>query len=366
MKDYKKIVRKFESVLKKYSNILICIKGSPDPDAISSAYVLKLICEDYGIDSSIISTNILSLPQNIEFVKALKIPIKFGKSFEQINKKNFDSYAVVDHQSPNVNDVTGILPCALHIDHHEISEEEFNVDFSINELEVGSTCTIMTILLRELGIDFEESVFENIATCLLYGIQTDTDKYAHANKTDFEAIKYLSKYSDINLINRISGIPLSKKATGYLTDAIENKFIYKDWLITGIGFLNESDRDIIAIIADFILQRVDTTTIIVFALIEKNDKNFLLDASFRTNDEDVDLNLIIKGITSNGGGRKYKGAYQIDLNYFSHCPDKDLLWEVAMLTTIDVLKKSRDKIYITELKGFYNKIKKRFSDMFTF
>ena len=73
----------------------------------------------------------------------------------------------------------------------------------------------------------------------------------------------------------------------------------------------------------------------------------------------LNLNDVIKAITAEGGARKFKGAYQINMDYFSRCPDRALLWDVIRLTTIEVLKKSRDELYITELKGFYNKLKNR-------
>jgi hypothetical protein len=41
-----------------------------------------------------------------------------------------------------------------------------------------------------------------------------------------------------------------------------------------------------------------------------------------------------------------------------------MLWEVISRTTIDSLKKQRDAIYIAELKGFYNRIKKRIRGLF--
>ena len=92
--------------------------------------------------------------------------------------------------------------------------------------------------------------------------------------------------------------------------------------------------------------------------IEKNDsKGLTLDASFRSKQEHLNLNDIIKSITSEGGARKFKGAYQVPLDYFTRCPEKDQLWELVKCTTIEILKESRDKVYVTELKGIYNKLK---------
>jgi nanoRNase/pAp phosphatase (c-di-AMP/oligoRNAs hydrolase) len=112
------------------------------------------------------------------------------------------------------------------------------------------------------------------------------------------------------------------------------------------------------------LKREDVTTIVIFAAIEKKNKTLMLDASFRTNSENINLNSLIKSITTNGGGRKFKGAFQIDLDYFSNCPDKDLLWEVIKQTTVETLSRKRDKLYISELKGFFNKLRNRMVNIF--
>jgi len=127
-----------------------------------------------------------------------------------------------------------------------------------------------------------------------------------------------------------------------------------------VGYVRADNRDSIAIVADFLLKREKFQTVIVFAAIENEDRSRLtLDASLRSSSDVLNLNGVIKAITVEGGARKFKGAYQINMDYFSRCPDRDLLWNVIRLTTIEVLKKSRDEMFITELKGFYQKLRDR-------
>ncbi len=362
----KSIAEKFTAVIKRYNNILIFIKGSPDPDAIASSYAFKMICEAFGIKSSIIAAVNLSLPQNREFVKVLKIPIKFEKSLSGI--EDFDSYAVFDHQSLYVDKLTYKIPCAVHIDHHDFDEEEerekIDVDFKLINREAGSTSTILALLLKELNLSLEEDIMKNISTALQFGIENDTDNYSHAGKIDYDALNYISEFSDNRIINRINGVPLSNKALKLLGQAIDNQFIYKDWLIAGLGYIDQRNRDLIAIVADFLIKRQDISTVIVFAIIEKEDSSLYLDASFRTNSENINLNSIIKEITLRGGGRKYKGAFQVGLDYFANCPDRELLWKLVKITTVEVLKKRRDRIYVTELRGFYKNFKRRIFGFF--
>ncbi|MDZ4132641.1 MAG: hypothetical protein U1E11_05835, partial [Dethiobacteria bacterium] len=69
----------FIEAVSKYKSIAIYIPGSPDPDAIASAYALKLILKKLQIDSDIFAEKRLSLLQNQAFISRLHIPILFGK-----------------------------------------------------------------------------------------------------------------------------------------------------------------------------------------------------------------------------------------------------------------------------------------------
>ena len=356
--NFKDITNRLTATLEKYQSMLIYIKGSPDPDVIASSFALKILGDKLGVKTNIVALTEISLPQNKAIIDDLNIPIHFEKSIHNIS--NYDAYSILDHQSAYIKGISEKIPCAIHIDHHESVDELVKVDLKIAMEDVGSVSTIMALVLKELNTELNERQLTKVATALLYGIQTDTDRFKHATHLDYEAINYLYSYSDKEVINSVNGLPLPIEMIELLGEAIKNQVIYKDWLITGIGFIDESYRDNIALIADLLLDREKATTVTVFAGIEKNNKKGLtLDASMRTEDENIDLNEIIRQITSEGGARRYKGAYQIDLNYFVNCPDKSLLWDVINKTTIEVIKRERNRIHLTELKGFYRKFKKR-------
>ena len=354
--------KKLEKVLKKHGSILICIKGSPDPDAIASSFAFSVMCEYAGLKTKIVSAMNLSLAQNRAFVKILDIPVVFKKNPADFD--HFDCYAVMDHQSAAVENVTGRIPCAAHIDHHEILENDAPAEFRLLVPEAGSTCSLIAGILSFERIP-DPALATRVATALMYGIQTDTDKYAHAGKIDYDALRHLSKFSDKGVINRISGIPLSEFTVALLHRAMENEIIYKDWLLAGVGYVGEADRDSIAIVADFLLKRDEVNTAVVFALVEKKNAGLVLNASLRTTDGNLDLNDIIRSITPYGGARAFKGAYQVELGYFSHCPDRALLWEAVKVTTIDILRKKRDSLPIAEIRSAFRRFRKRLADLFS-
>lgn len=350
--------------LQGFKNILIFIQGSPDPDAIASSFAIKTICDSLKIKSQIIAQQKLSLPQNKLFVKKLNIPLRITEHI--LPSEKFDAYVIMDYQSTQIEGLRENIPCAVHIDHHEKIKGNVAPIFSIISQEVGATSTIMALLFKDMDTSREPIMTTEVATALVYGLQTDTDKYKHSGKLDYEALRYLSSKANNELINRLSGLPMSETTSIALEKAIANRIIYKDWLITGIGYLNASSRDSIAIIADFLLQREKVPVIFVFAIIKHNNSfKLTLDTSVRAEKNDIDLNAIIKGITTSGGARKYKGAFQIDIGFFDFFPDKEKLWEIINTTTIEAIKHQREKTAGIKVSSFIRKLSNHAEDMFS-
>lgn len=340
----------FIQAVKKYKFIMIVISGSPDPDALASAHAIKIILSSLSISSDIMITKKISLSQNKAFVKYLSIPVTYKKN---LTPEKYDAYIVPDFQTNIVEGITGIIPCAAHIDHHTKTDIKAPSDFSLIRTDAGSTSSLIALIIKDHLTALNKKDLVSASTALMFGIQTDTDKYEHATPIDIDALRYLSEYSDKAIINRINGIPISPVTMRYYKKAVENPHVYKDWRFYGIGYIDIANRDSIAIAADLLLKKPDNRTVIVYALVEDKSRNDLfLDVSIRSRSEDLDINALIKDITATGGGRQYKGAYQIKLDYFLSCPDKELLWEAVELTTIERLKKVRDKIRTGEIDFF--------------
>lgn len=333
-------IEAFISSVKKYKNIMIVISGSPDPDAIASAFAIKVVLSSVSVSSDIIITKKISLSQNRAFVKYLNIPVILKK---ELTGKAYDAYIVPDFQTNIVDGISNVIPCAAHIDHHTITDRKVPADFSLIDTDAGSTSSLVALLIRELSPSLSKSDLIRVSTALMFGIQTDTDKYEHATRIDIEALRYISEFSDKGIINKINGVPISPSTIRYYKKATENSHVYKDWEIYGIGFIDIENRDSLAITADLLLKSSDNRTVIVYAIVEDKSKNDLfLDVSFRSQSEDLDINAVIKSITPSGGGRLYKGAYQIKLDYFYSFSDRDMLWKIVEVTTLDKLKRARD------------------------
>lgn len=361
--DFEQLTLRLVDTIKKYRSLLIYIKGSPDPDAIAASYALKLICKHYGCKAVIVSPVYPSLPQNVKMIKDLHLPVQFEAPEKY--KDRAEAYAVLDHQSRVVEGLTGVLPCALHIDHHEPVKESVPADLAILAREVGSTSTVMAFILEQLAeeLNLSKKLRVRVATALYYGMQTDTDDFSHVEALDGDARRLIFPDCDNKLLRGLSATSYSKEFMQFFDRALQAQVVYKGWLMAGIGFVEEKYRDAGAIVGDFLMKREDIDTVAVFSIVEKS-KGMMLNVSFRTKDEDFNLNEFIKQITSNGGGRKYKGAYQVDLDYFAHCPDREMLWKLVALTTVETLKRQRDAGGIENFMDSLRRLKGKLFDVF--
>jgi len=333
--DFGKQARNLVDRIRAYGNILIYIQGSPDPDGLASAFLFKLICEGLERQAAIVSANPPSLPQNIRLIRDLQLPVQFHLPPGQVKK--YDAYVILDFQSVSAEGITGVIPCLAHIDHHEKTKEELPVDFSLVLEDAGSTSGILVRLFREMGIEVGKKSWRRAATALYYGIQTDTDNFSHATALDRESLSYLEPRVDKRCLSRIASLPISGEAVDFLRMAARHQVVIQRWLIAGVGFIEEDHRDNLALVADLLLKRAGIETVVVFGLIRRPG-GLTLDASLRTRDRELDLNRLIKDLVRNGGARHYKGAFQVNLDFFVHAPDPDRLWEMVRDTTINALR----------------------------
>lgn len=359
----RKTAETFLKAVAKYNPIAICILGSPDPDAIAAAFAIKLILNRQAIDADIFAEKQLSLSQNKAFAGKLKIPIYFG---QKIDLAKYQAYLVPDFQTNRVEQIGDAIPCVAHLDHHCQQGPTVKADFSLIRTDAGATSTLVALMIKSLNPGFSEEEMTALATALTFGIQTDTDKYNNITELDFEALSYLSAYVDWSVLQGLNSMPLSPETLNLYSRAKQNGEVYREWAFYGLGFIDARHRDSIAVIADMLLKNSDHKLVAVFAVIENHkEQETYLDVSLRSNNSAVDLNRIIKNITPNGGGRKYKGAYQIKLNYLKHTPDKDLLWQVVETATRETLRKNRDALYMTGIKSFYGRLKDKLRSIIT-
>ena len=167
-----------EEILKS-KRIGLSFHTSPDGDAIGSTLSLLNALRYLGKDSYIISRDVIS--DNFSFL-SLSNEIN-GNIVEP--KINTDLVIVLDcgnfdRISANLSNYNGKI---INIDHH-ISNENYGF---INYVDVNAaaTCEISYLLIKELGIDFNDKTDVEIAigNAVYTGILTDTGSFRHSNVT---------------------------------------------------------------------------------------------------------------------------------------------------------------------------------------
>lgn len=167
-----------EEILKS-KRIGLSFHTSPDGDAIGSALALLNALRHLGKDSYIISRDVIS--DNLSFL-SLSNEID-GNLTEP--RQNTDLVIIldcgnVDRISADLSNYTGKI---INIDHH-ISNENYGV-VNYVDISAASTCEIVYLLVKELGIKFKDKSHVELAIgkAVYTGIVTDTGSFRHSNVT---------------------------------------------------------------------------------------------------------------------------------------------------------------------------------------
>ena len=319
--------------------LLICIKGYPDPDNIASSLALQWIARRYDIQSHIIHFESISHQENRALVKKLDLDI------EQINDgfdfSTFDFYAINDAQSTELP-VKLPVSCELlvFVDHHKSLGTVQGQFVDIRE-SAGSTSGIYGEYLmdKSLGFTGEDTKESKIATAMMHGIRSDTDNFVNATNLDYKSSGFLSKFVDKDLLALISQQSIPAKTMDLTQVALQRKDIKGTFMFSGVGFVRDEDRDGIGQCADYLLHREGIDTVVVYGVVGGQ----FIDGSLRTKSHTLDPDKWLKDVFGQdrhgnyyGGGRKDKGGFQIPLQVFANCSDKELLW-ILIKKTIDEL-----------------------------
>lgn len=365
MINIKKLANDIYNLLSKQKGVLIIIKGSPDPDVIASSYFIKLICDKLNIKSKIIAFQHPSLNSNLLLLKKFNIPITFVEENSINNLENFSGYVILDYQSATVEQLYNKIPCIIHIDHHTPIENDIDAEIRFITEEISSISTLFALFINELTI-FNNNEIQDLASLFYIGMRTDSNNFQQLTNLDIKALNFIKQHYNYQVVKQIEQSQPSKHLNKLVKIALRKAKIFDNWFISGIGFIDENERDIIALIADNILNNLNYHLVVIFAAVYHNNRTKLdIDASFRSNDENLDIDALIKRITSNGGGRKFKGAFQIHIDYFLYYPNKNKLWEVIETTTIEAIKKQKSKLFILNIKGKIKKLKHYLKNIFT-
>lgn len=316
--------------------IALPVFGSPDPDALASAFALQEIFLLKGIESKIYVEKSISHPNNQVFVNMLDLSLF---SFDEIPEGC--AYTIVDSPYRKLEG----RKCLIHIDHHkEGASEARYVDINIG---AGSCSTIlaqylMTAFENEEDSEWKElltKVLGKVAIGLAYGIYTDTNSFLRANTKDLAALSYLRSFYDSDALTALATVNFSSQTMEVIKKALASNEVKSTFSYAGIGHISAEHRDSLAIAADFLLNRAGVTNVLVYAIVE--DEADYINGCFRTSDSGMDTDKFMKSFVraGDGGGRKEAGGFQEPLGFFQDSKNKDKVWEVVQQTIEEKVKR---------------------------
>ncbi|NJE84516.1 phosphoesterase [Thermococcus sp. CX2] len=321
------LVKKLKELRNEGDSLLIVIHDNPDPDAIASATALSVIAQTLGFKTQIVYGGEITHHENRAFVNLLGVELrKISRGSYELRRYPF--IALVDCQ-PNGNltilDQSDYEKIKVLIDHHQILQhlQELLPEDAFLDIrpEVHSSSAILAEYLRMLNI----SVNHILGTALFYGVYIDTKKFSKLSHVDLKAIEFLAEKVDYELLDKIEHPDISTETAEILAKAIMNRRIYKNVVISNVGFI--TNRDAIAESADFLLRLEGITTVLVFGIVDDR-----IEISARTRDVRVNIGAVLReafGDIGSGGGHAQSGGARIPLGIFKLAKDKSSLLRLA-------------------------------------
>jgi nanoRNase/pAp phosphatase (c-di-AMP/oligoRNAs hydrolase) len=315
----------------------IAIRGYPDPDSIGAAMAHAYLSHLHEIDATIMYFDDISHQENRALVK--KLAIEMVRYSKDTAVSHFDAVVLVDTQYTELPRAFAEIPILSIVDHHKT--QDVHAKFVDVREDSGSTCSIYAEYLEDVVGEMEQddSAVAKMASAMLYGIRTDTDDYLFARDIDYRAAAFLAPYVDRDLLLAISRQAVSPRTMEITQKAYANKVISDTFLVSGVGFVRDEDRDGIGQAADYLLQREGIDTVLCYGIVNHD----VVDGSLRTTSNVVDPDLFLRELLGAdeagryfGGGRADKGAFKIPLGPFSRCGDRELLWKMVQRTIEDL------------------------------
>ena len=312
---------KLKAAFEKYAGgkVLIPLRGHPDADALSSALAHQALLKEMNITTVISHIREISHQENRAHVKLFGID-KIQYDGSNLDFADFCGYSLVDSQFPDkeMEEHLSGLPALSLVDHHEKSDSIVKATYTDIDEQAGATATVYALYMQSLGLLEENDEHSRIATAMIHGIRSDTDGLVSAEKKDYRAMLYLSRYSDPNMLRKISIQPLSPKTMGIIMKAYTNMEIKDNYAISGVGVVQNPDRDAIPVAADFLLRHSGIDTVLVYGIVDEH-----IDCSLRTTDDGLIPPTFIKETFPEverekdyGGRRHAKGGFKLSLGLF--------------------------------------------------
>lgn len=302
------------SALAAYEQVLVVTHDNPDPDAIASGWALRwLIGQKLGKRTRLIGGGEIVRAENRHMVKLLSPPIEL---VDEIEVDERTATVLVDCASTMSNHLLcgSYFPPVAVIDHHEVEERagrpRQRLAFRDIRPRVAASATIAASYLRDERLEPPS----DLATALLYGIQTETQgSQTHYTPLDRRIVTWLIRYADPGKLAEIENAPLTREYYSDLVLALQSTFAYDE---AAISFLPRAEGpETVGEVADLLSRCSGIQQVLCGAIV--GDELFI---SVRTGRHGGNAAALVRKTLDGlglSGGHEHRAGGKIRL---AHCP----------------------------------------------
>ncbi|WP_254767238.1 DHH family phosphoesterase [Salinilacihabitans rarus] len=310
---------RLQRVLAKQEAVTVLMHPNPDPDAMACAMGVAAIADAVDTETTLQYPGEIRHQENRAFRTVLDLDLEHIESAGDLAS---ETVVLVDHNTPR--GFTGgqtIEPLAV-VDHHPGNGA--GTAFTDVRTDYGAASTVVVEYLEEIGAtvapeeegDDEFVVSPELATGLLYGIQSDTNHLTKGcSAADFDACAYLFPGIDEDLLDRIANPQVSDDVLQVKADAITDKRVEGSFAICDVGEVENVDA--IPQAADELMHLEGVTAVVVYG---ENDGTMHL--SGRSRDDRVHMGEALSHAVgdipmANAGGHARMGGGQLSVDHMN-------------------------------------------------
>jgi nanoRNase/pAp phosphatase (c-di-AMP/oligoRNAs hydrolase) len=310
--------RKFERTLADLDEVAVLMHPNPDPDAMSAALGVAHIAEGVDTDATLYYPGQIRHQENRAFRTVLEMEATNVSSSAEIE----GDVVLVDHNEPRgIQAAERITPYAV-VDHHPGGGA--GTSYTDVRTDYGACATIIAEYFQDLGVeagsgedgdgDPDRRLPTNIATGLMYGIQSDTNNLTKGcSPAEFSASAYLYEAVDGSLLDRIANPSADAEVLDTKARAITERELRSPFAIADVGSV--SNLDAIPQAADELLGLEGVDAVVVFGDDEESET---IHVSGRSRDDRVHMGEALESVVEDipmaqAGGHARMGGGQLSI-----------------------------------------------------
>ena len=299
--------------------VAILLHPNPDPDAMATGMGVASLAEQVDTDAVIQYPGQIRHQENRAFRTVLDVDIE---RIGHVSDVAAEHVVLVDHNEPRgFAGADSVLPFAV-VDHHP--GEGAGEAFTDVRTDYGAASSVVGEYFDDLGakpvspakheseVDADYTVPSRVATGLLYGILTDTNRLTSGcSAADFAAAGYVYPGIDEDQLDRIANPEVSTEVLELKARAIAGRDVRGPFAVSDIGRI--SNVDAVPQAADELVQLEGVTAVVVLG-----ERDGTIHFSGRSRDDRVHMGETLGAALStlreaSAGGHARMGGGQLSL-----------------------------------------------------